>query len=129
MSLTPVLTYAAPRERCFQETGLCVAGAILAYWEKNGGLPVFGYPISPLATETVENWKGPVQWFERDRLEDHGRGGVLAGRLAAEVLEHQDRAWQSLPFLPARRMAAASSPRPDIRCADPFSATGPITGA
>lgn len=98
MSFTPVLTYAAPRERCFQETGLCVSGAILAYWEKNGGLPVFGYPISSLATETVENWKGPVQWFERDRLEDHGRDGVLAGRLAAEVLERQDRPWQSLPL-------------------------------
>lgn len=88
---------AAPRERCFPETGYCVSGAILQYWEKNGGLPVFGYPISDLRVETVENWSGPVQWFERDRLEDHGSIGVLAGRLGAQALDYQGRSWQSLP--------------------------------
>jgi hypothetical protein len=31
-------------ERCFMETGFCIAGPIRAYWEANGGLPVFGYP-------------------------------------------------------------------------------------
>lgn len=88
---------AAPRQRCFSETGFCIAGPILAYWERNGGLPVFGYPISALNTETVEQWSGPVQWFERDRLEDHGGQGVLAGRLGARVLEFEGRAWETLP--------------------------------
>src|SRR5215213_3977001 len=90
-------TSAAPRQRCFSETGFCVSGPILTYWERNGGLPVFGYPISALNTETVEYWSGPVQWFERDRLEDHGSSGVLAGRLGARVLELQGRRWQTLP--------------------------------
>jgi hypothetical protein len=87
---------AAPRERCFPETGQCVSGAILEYWEKHGGLPIFGYPITPQRVETVEGtWTGPVQWFERDRLEDHSNEGlgVLAGRLGARLLEFQARPW------------------------------------
>ncbi len=86
----PVPTQAQPRERCFAQTGYCVQGTFLDYWEQNGGLEVFGYPISPLRTETIEGtWTGPVQWFERDRLEDHGIDGVLAGRLGAYHLEQQ----------------------------------------
>lgn len=87
---------AAARQRCFDATGFCVSGPILDYWEQNGGLAVFGYPITPQRTETVEgSWTGPVQWFERDRLEDHGNEGkgVLAGRLGARVLELQGRPW------------------------------------
>src|SRR3712207_2657497 len=90
-------------ERCFPQTGFCISGAIRAYWERNGGLPVFGYPITPQRTETVEGtWTGPVQWFERDRLEDHGNEGkgVLAGRLGTRVLEARGTPWQSLPGAP-----------------------------
>ncbi len=87
---------AAPRERCFQETGYCVAGAILGYWEGNGGLPIFGYPITPLRTEQVEGRVLPVQWFQRDRLEDHSALGVMAGRLGAEILAAQGTPWESL---------------------------------
>jgi hypothetical protein len=87
---------AAPRERCFEETGYCVAGAILAYWERNGGLPVFGYPITPLRIEQVEGQTLPVQLFERDRLEDHGALGVMAGRLGAEILAAQGTPWETL---------------------------------
>jgi hypothetical protein len=96
------LVAAAPAEaqqrwRRFPETGFCVSGPILSYWERNGGLPVFGYPISDLRVEFVEDWSGPVQWFERDRLEDHGAQGILAGRLGADVLFNQGRAWQTFP--------------------------------
>jgi hypothetical protein len=87
-------------ERCFPETGYCISGPIRAYWERNGGLPAFGYPISPQQSETVEgSWTGPVQWFERDRLEDHANEGlgVLAGRLGARYLELTGRPWQQFP--------------------------------
>jgi hypothetical protein len=90
-------------ELCFVETGLCISGPIRDYWERNGGLPVFGYPISAQQTETVEGtWTGPVQWFERDRLEDHTNEGkgILAGRLGARWLELQGRPWQTLPGAP-----------------------------
>jgi hypothetical protein len=91
--------------RCFQETGYCIAGPILAYWERNGGLPVFGYPTSELKVDTVyeqdsgTTWTGPVQWFERDRLEDHTAegSGVLAGRLGAQVLYYEARPWPTFP--------------------------------
>jgi hypothetical protein len=91
---------AAPRQRCFPETGYCVSGPILAYWERNGGLPVFGFPIADQQVETIEgSWTGPVQWFQRDRLEDHANEGlgVLAGRLGARYLELQGTPWQTLP--------------------------------
>ncbi len=80
---------------CFAQTGECIAGSIRAYWEQNGGLEVFGYPITPLRIETIDGWSGPTQWFERDRLEDHDAQGVLAGRLGVELLELQGRPWQS----------------------------------
>ncbi|MCX7792504.1 MAG: hypothetical protein N2378_17860 [Chloroflexaceae bacterium] len=110
LALLATLTAATParaqgRTRCFPETGYCVSGRILNYWERNGGLAVFGYPISEQRTETVEGvWTGPVQWFERDRLEDHSNEGlgVLAGRLGARVLELQARPWQNLPGLTGR---------------------------
>lgn len=83
-------------QRCFPETNLCISGPIRTYWERNGGLPVFGYPITPLQSERVEDWTGPVQWFERDRLEDHSSEGisVLAGRLGVERLAQVGRPWQ-----------------------------------
>jgi hypothetical protein len=93
-------------QRCFQETGYCISGSIRAYWERNGGLPVFGYPIGPLQTASIEGtWTGPTQWFERDRLEDHGNEGkgVLAGRLGADYLERTGRPWkmgQPMPYNP-----------------------------
>jgi hypothetical protein len=87
-------------QRCFPETGQCISGPIRMYWERNGGLPVFGYPITALQNESVEGtWTGPVQWFERDRLEDHSAEGigVLAGRLGARFLEVTNSPWEAFP--------------------------------
>jgi hypothetical protein len=81
-------------QRCFAETAQCISGPIRAYWERSGGLPIFGYPISPQRVETVEGQQLSVQWFERDRLEDHGAQGVLAGRLGARLLELTERPWE-----------------------------------
>ncbi len=84
-------------QRCFPQTGFCISGSIRAYWERNGGLPVFGYPIATQRNETIEgSWTVPTQWFERDRLEDHAneRKGVLAGRLGARYLEQLGQPWQ-----------------------------------
>lgn len=97
--LAPHLSLAAAQAdaRCFPETGQCIAGPMRAYWERNGGLPIFGYPLTPLQTETVEGRTLPVQWFERDRLEDHGATGVLAGRLGARLLELAATPWELFP--------------------------------
>lgn len=100
--LLPALPAQAQGDRrCFPQTRQCIEGPIREYWEQNGGLAVFGYPITPLQVETIEGtWTGPVQWFERDRLEDHSNEGlgVMAGRLGALRLEQINRPW-----LPAQR--------------------------
>ena len=127
--LLVVLGLAAPAaaqttERCFVETGFCISGSIRAYWERNGGLPVFGYPITAQRTETVEGtWTGPVQWFERDRLEDHSNEhqGVLTGRLGAvrfQQLYGQD--WQQLPGDAERLPGCRFFPETSFNVCEPF---------
>lgn len=78
---------AAQGERCFPETGHCISGPIRAYWERNGGLAVFGFPIRAQAETSVEGRMLQAQWFERDRLEIQPDGTVTAGRLGVEYLQ------------------------------------------
>src|ERR1044071_8145186 len=49
--------------RFFSETGHQVCGRILEYWDQNGGLPVFGYPIGDQAAQQVEGRAIELQWF------------------------------------------------------------------
>ena len=93
-ALGPCVARAQSDERCFAETGFCIDGAIRGYWERNGGLEVFGYPLSSRQTETVEGHVLVVQWFERDRLEIQADGLVTAGRLGARYLEVAGRPWK-----------------------------------
>ena len=81
--------------RCFAETGFCIEGRFREYWEQNGGLPVFGYPISP-AEQQVSPTDGKTyltQWFERNRFEYHPQLAppydVLLGLLGAEQMGSQ----------------------------------------
>jgi len=75
--------------RCFAETGHCIEGRVRVFWERNGGLPVFGLPIGPLQEEQVEGRAYQVQWFERARFELHPENSppydVLLGRLGAQL--------------------------------------------
>jgi hypothetical protein len=101
-SLLPQQASAQSGQRCFAETGYCISGTLRDYWERNGGLPVFGYPTSPQQQETVEGISLQVQWFERDRLEIQANGYVTAGRLGARLLELQWRPWAMGPGYPDR---------------------------
>jgi heat shock protein HslJ len=89
-------------QRCFPETGFCISGRIREFWEQNGGLPVFGFPISaqgPFQTEDGRLLQ--AQWFERQRLELHPENAhpydVLLGRLGVDRLEQQGRDWFNFP--------------------------------
>jgi len=63
---------AAAAEQCFAQTGFCVSGHFLDYWNAHGGLALNGYPLSDERTETLEDNKSyTVQYFERVRLEYH----------------------------------------------------------
>jgi hypothetical protein len=87
--------------RCFPETGYCIAGPIRDFWERNGGLMVFGFPITPQQSEPIEGRPTQVQWFERSRLELHPENpwpyDVLMGRMGADRLDQLRRDWKSFP--------------------------------
>jgi ELWxxDGT repeat protein len=99
---------AAPRpanaqesERCFDETGYCISGRMRAFWQQNGGLSIFGPPISPPQDAVVEGQPVLVQWFRYHRLELHQQNSppydVLLGRLGAAELERLGINWYALP--------------------------------
>lgn len=94
-------------EQCFPETGQCLSGRFLSYWQQNGGLPVFGYPLTP---ERVEN-NMTVQYFERQRFELHPENAapydVLLGLLGNELLQRQGVDWWTLPKAPTDEGAQA----------------------
>ncbi len=75
-----------PDHRYFPETGHAVNFAFLSYWEQEGALDAFGYPISE---ELFENGV-TVQYFQRARLEYRpelgGPFGVVKGTVGAELL-------------------------------------------
>jgi uncharacterized protein YkwD len=87
--------------RTFPETGHQVCGRILEYWDQNGGLPVFGYPIGDQSAQQVEGQIFQTQQFERNRLERHPENtapyDVLLGRLGFDSLAKQGRDWQTFP--------------------------------
>lgn len=78
-------------QRCFPETGYCISGRMLEFWEQNGGLTAFGFPITRQQQETIEGRELQVQWFERNRLELHPENerpyDVLLGRLGGPTVE------------------------------------------
>jgi len=88
-------------QRCFVETGLCIAGRIREFWEQNGGLSAFGLPITVQQEQFVEGQPRQVQWFERNRLELHPESqrpyDVLLGRLGVDQLSAQGRDWFQFP--------------------------------
>ena len=93
----------AVTERCFPETGQCLDGRFRQYWEDNGGLSVFGFPMTG-ARDEVNRDTGQTyltQWLERNRFEAHPENAppydVLLGRLGDDLLLQQGRRWQDEP--------------------------------
>jgi len=103
---------AAPQPGCrfFVETSHNLCHGFLAYWERFGNLPVFGYPISEEFRE-VDPDTGQVrtvQYFERQQFEWYPgiwpeRFDVVLGRLGALLFPAQSPAPQpSASVLPDR---------------------------
>lgn len=87
-------------EICFpDQPGItaCLEDPFARYWEVNGGLPVFGYPISTAQPQSQPdlNSEITVQWTERARLEYHPQNAapydLLLGRLGEERLAQLGR--------------------------------------
>lgn len=86
---------------CFPETGQCISGRIRTFWEQNGSLPVFGYPITPQRSETTTSGTFESQWFERTRLELHPENpppyDVLLARAGDIRLRQMGVDWRTFP--------------------------------
>ncbi len=86
----------------FPETMHTVRGAFKTYWEMQGGLEIFGFPISEEFYEAGDDGgEYLVQYFERYRFELHPQNPppyhVQLSRLGPLVLELQGRNWRSFP--------------------------------
>jgi WD40 repeat protein len=101
--LPPNVSHAQTSERCFPQTGYCISGRIRQFWEQNGGLAVFGFPVTEQRHELNRDNQSPyqTQWFERVRLELHPENqapyDVLLGRLGSDRLRQDLRDWQQFP--------------------------------
>jgi hypothetical protein len=86
---------------CFKEVPNCIEARFAEYWRANGGLAVFGLPLSPARQERVGGGTYLAQLFERNRFELHPENqppyDVLLGRLGDEQLRRQGRDWKTLP--------------------------------
>ena len=109
----PLASAAAPLPGAtyFNATGHNLRGGFLAYWEANGGLAQFGYPISEELRERLENGQEyTVQYFERARFARDYR------RRAAELNGKID---QYNLIVPARHLEKVTrSIEGDLRDAD-----------
>jgi len=87
----------------FPQTGFHIAGLFRTYWNKNGGLAVFGYPLDEGGCKGDS--LGRVlwsQWTERQRLEYHPEAAgspydIQLGLLGRAVAERNrvDTSWRS----------------------------------
>lgn len=91
---------APPGSVYFPETGYVVGGRFLSFWQQNGGLYVFGYPLS---NELQENGR-TTQYFERARFEWFPENAapydVQLGRVGVELLARRGIDWQTQPRAP-----------------------------
>jgi hypothetical protein len=102
----PQASHAQAGRLCFNVPGItnCIEGRFREYWEQNGGLPVFGYPITAATTEQTAEGSFLTQYFERNRFELHPEKArpydVLLGRLGDDRLKQQGRDWHG--FAPVK---------------------------
>lgn len=98
VTATTAIPAAQADERiCFPEAAPvirdCIEGRFAQFWRANGGLAVFGYPITEARAEVNKDTGNTyiTQYFERQRFELHPENqapyDVLLGRLGAEWLD------------------------------------------
>lgn len=101
-AFNPVAPTNEPGVTFFPETSHTLRGEFRAYWQRQGGLPVFGFPISEEVRERGDDGREySVQYFERNRFELHPENAapynVQLGRLGDTILRKTGRDWYSFP--------------------------------
>lgn len=109
LSMLPMRSVQAQNRICFTEVPDCIEGRFAEYWQQHGGLPVFGFPITPVFEQEVEGRVRKVQIFERNRFEFHPELArpydVLLGRLGDDLLQRRGTPWQNEPKAPVTQQA------------------------
>ena len=91
----------AGESRWFRETGHTLAYVFREFFDRHGGLSIFGLPLTEVFVEDGR----PVQYFERARLEWHATLGIVqAGHLGRWAAEQQQ---QHPAFRPVERSAVS----------------------
>lgn len=113
----------------FRETGHRLAAPFAGFWQRNGGLAQFGYPISDQLKETDPgtNKQRLTQYFERNRFEyfpEHAGTPyeVQLGRLGDDLLRAQGIDWNTLPKLSDAPPECLFFPETGHRLCPPFRA-------
>lgn len=79
-----------PDTTYFSATGHNLGGRFRDYWAANGGLAVFGLPLSEEFVESLDGQAYRVQYFERARFEYHPENAapydVLLGQFGRQLL-------------------------------------------
>jgi hypothetical protein len=111
----------APGSLAFPQTGKRIGCQFLEYWQANGGLLRFGYPITDELIERQNGVPVRVQYFER---------AVLMWDNEAIATFDTDRTYVTMPLMGSQRFAArysaqatalpttapTSTPDPDLAC-------------
>lgn len=85
-----------PNRRYFTETGHNLANGFKSFWDLNGGIAQFGFPITEEFTERnpADDRTYSVQYFERARFEWHPEisgGIVVLGKIGQEVFNTNNK--------------------------------------
>lgn len=134
LGFPPVARVTAPGIRFFPETGHTLRGEFRNFWERRGGLPIFGYPLSEEIVERLDDGRNyVVQYFERGRFELVGsrvRLGLLGSALAPCQLRPglPPNAPPGGPVPEGDPKTCASQPNVSARAYPELSAPGTVLG-
>jgi hypothetical protein len=106
----PVALVRAPGIRFFPETGHTLRGEFRNFWERRGGLPIFGFPISEELVQRLDDGRNYlVQYFERGRFE------LVGSRVRLSTLGSFLVPCQLRPGLPGNAPPSGPVPEGDPR--------------
>lgn len=94
----------APSVVYFPQTGHSLGNAFFDYWNANGGLARFGFPVTEEVATRIGNEMLTVQYFERARFEYHADKvgtpyAVLLGQLGRDLAGNRTDG----PFMPVTK--------------------------
>lgn len=113
----PAAGAATPSAVYFPVTGHTVSGPFLTFWQTQGGLAIFGYPL----TDAIQGHGQTVQYFERARFELHPEYAGTPYEVELSLLGREAVAGRTDPAFTPYPASSAAPPTADRVY---FAATG-----